>query len=82
MNSATTRFRTITQDYSIITPPKYDWEKSIYGNVNDIITEDAPFPCGYRVVMTTYVDANLCHDMITGRANHTFLESNTNRLLY
>ena len=68
MNSATTRFRTITPDYSIITPPEYDWAKSIYGDVNEIIPEDAPFPYGPRVVMTTYVDANLCHDMITGRA--------------
>ena len=68
MNSGTVRFRTIIPDYSIITVPNHDWTKSIYGDVDEIIPEDAPFPYGKKVVMTTYVDANLCHDMLTGRA--------------
>jgi len=29
---------------------------------------DAPEPKGNKVVLTTYVDANLCHDLITGRS--------------
>ena len=56
-------------DYSEIPiPDNNDRAKSIYGNVTEIIPEDAPRPLGPRVIMTTYVDANLCHDMVTGRA--------------
>ena len=30
--------------------------------------QDAPKPLGKRVVLTTYVDANLYHDLISGRS--------------
>jgi hypothetical protein len=36
--------------------------------VKEEIARDAPLPRGKPVVMTSYVDANLYHDMLTGRS--------------
>ena len=41
---------------------------SVYGNVEELIPDDIPEPLGYNVVLTSYVDANLYHDMITGHS--------------
>ena len=41
---------------------------TVYGNVKEQIPHDAPEPLGKEVITTTYEDANLCHDMLTGRA--------------
>ena len=40
----------------------------MYGDVKELIPHDAPEPLGKRVVQTTYVDANLMHDLLTGRS--------------
>jgi hypothetical protein len=32
------------------------------------LPQDAPKPCGKHVALTHYVDANLMHDVITGRS--------------
>ena len=53
MNGAAIRFRTITPNYSAIDIPDYNWTKSIYGDVDEIIPEDAPSPYGNKVIMTT-----------------------------
>ena len=47
---------------------EYDWEKSIYGNVKELIPTDAPKPYGKYVTATHYVDANLMHCLLTGRS--------------
>ena len=60
--------RTSIPDYSSLPKDKYDWQQSIYGNVHEIIPDDIPEPLGPEVVITTYVDANLCHDMTTGKS--------------
>ena len=65
MKHASLRFRTGLPDYSAIDVPEYGWEKSIYGDIEEAIPEDCPVPKGNPVVLTSYVDANLCHDMIT-----------------
>jgi hypothetical protein len=36
--------------------------------VKELIPDDMPKPLGKKVVTTTYVDANLYHDVLTGRA--------------
>ena len=46
--------------------PEYGWEKSIDGDIEKAIPEDCPVPKGNPVILTSYVDANLCHDMLTG----------------
>jgi hypothetical protein len=62
------RFRTELPDYSGIPVPDNQWAKSIYGDCKEQVPEDAPRPLGKPVIMTTYVDANLCHDMTTGKS--------------
>ena len=74
MKHGTICFQVDVPDYSDVPLPDNNWAKTIYGNVREIIPEDAPRPLGPSVVMTTYVDANLCHDLTsTGRAVTGFL---------
>jgi len=42
--------------------------ESVYGNVQELIPHDAPKPLGNYVRITHYVNANLYHDYVTGRA--------------
>jgi len=58
--------RTNEPDYSNI--QGIDWEHSVYSHVSELIPDDAPLLLGKPVVMTTYIDANLYHDLITGHA--------------
>ena len=62
------RIRTGIPDYSHLKDVEYDWMYSVYGNVKEQIPHDIPEPLGKPVVTTTFKDANLYHDMITGRA--------------
>ena len=68
MNDAKIRIRTEEPDYSAINVPRYDWAKSIYGEVIEEIPKDIPEPLGKYVQLTHYVDANLFHDKLTGRS--------------
>ena len=68
MNQATIRIRVDEPDYSDIPDQDFDWMYSVYGNVTEYLPDDLPKPLGNPVVMTTYVDANLFHDMTTGRS--------------
>ena len=47
---------------------EYDWEYSVYGKVEEQIPSDAPTPLGKEVITITFLDANLYHDLLTGRA--------------
>jgi hypothetical protein len=63
------RFRVDEPDYSGI--PKmqeYDWKHSVYGNPTKDIPTDAPPPLGEQIVLTHYFDANLMHDVLSGKA--------------
>ena len=62
------RIRTGIPDYSDLPDHQYDWTKTVYGNVTELLPDNMPVPLGKPVVLTTYVDANLHHDMVTGRA--------------
>jgi hypothetical protein len=62
------RVRTGEPDYSDIEEVEYDWAYSVYGDVKEMLPDDMPTPLGKPVVTTTYVDANLYHDLVTGRA--------------
>ena len=68
MRHGVIRVRTDKPDYSDIPKPAHDWLNSIYGNVKEVIPSDAPVPLGEPITLTTYVDANLFHDMLTGRS--------------
>jgi hypothetical protein len=49
-------------------PRANDWEYAVYGCVTEELPTDMPVPRGHAVCMTTFVDANLNHDLTTGRA--------------
>ena len=68
MKHGSIRFRTGIPDYSDLHYIRQDWEKSVYGDVKEAIPHDAPEALGLPVVLTHYVDANLYHDMLTGRS--------------
>ena len=55
-------------DYSAL--PDYDqsWLHSAYGDAKESLPDTCPKPRGKSVCTTTYKDANLYHDMATGRA--------------
>ena len=62
------RVRTDKPDYSELPDTMYDWMYMVYENVRENIPIDTPKPAGNNFILTTYVDANLYHDYITGRA--------------
>ena len=49
--------------------PELEYDSTrIYGNVLEEIPKDAPEPLGKSVSTATFLDANLLHDLITGRS--------------
>ena len=66
--TAALRVRTGEPDYDHLPKEEYNWMHSVYGDVKENLPDDAPTPLGKPVTITTYVDANLYHDLITGRA--------------
>jgi Reverse transcriptase (RNA-dependent DNA polymerase) len=62
------RIRTEEPDYSDIPDPEHDWAKTVYGDATEVKPHDAPEPLGRFVTLTHYVDANLMHDVSTGRS--------------
>ena len=68
MRNATVRIRTGLPDYSDIPEAAHLWDKSIYRGAKELIPEDIPEPLGKPVICTAYVDANLYHDLLTGRS--------------
>ena len=61
------RFRTEEPNYMHLLELEYDWTR-IYGNVIELIPKDGLEPLGKSVTTTTFLDANLLHDLITGRS--------------
>ena len=68
MKEAKIRFRADKPDYSDLVEPDVSWAHTVYGDVKEIIPDDIPEPLGNDIILTTYFDANLYHDMVTGRA--------------
>jgi hypothetical protein len=66
---AAIRFRTgIPNHEAVEVPVTHDWEGSVYGREEEEIPEDMPTPRGKSMRITTYEDANLMHDLITGKS--------------
>ena len=68
MRNAVIRIRSDEPDYSDVPDIRYDWSRSVYGELTEVLPTDAPPPLGNYVTLTHYVDANLMHDVITGRS--------------
>jgi hypothetical protein len=47
---------------------EHDWSYSVHSNVCEMLPKDLPPVLGQCVILTQYVDANLYHDLIIGRA--------------
>jgi hypothetical protein len=62
------RVLTNEPDYSDGERIEYDWTKSVYGDVSEIIPRDTPPPLGGFVTLTHNQDANLYHDNFTGHS--------------
>ena len=60
-------FRTEEPNYMHLPELEYVWTR-IYANVVEDIPKDAPEPLGKSVTTTTFLDANLLHDLITGKS--------------
>jgi hypothetical protein len=68
MRHATIRFRTHEPDYSDLPNVEHKWDASVYGDVEEELPYKAPPPLGKQVILTHYVDANLYHNVLTGRS--------------
>jgi hypothetical protein len=55
-------------------PVKYDWMETIYGCEPMEEDDRAPPPKGKSVRCSSFVDANLMHDLVTGRSASGILE--------
>ena len=71
------RFRTGIPDWEAVfgdEPIQYDWMETVYGRPPEPTDANAPPPKGKPVRLTTFVDANLMHDVVTGRSCTGILE--------
>ena len=62
------RYRTKEPDYSHLPKQAHEWTRTVYGNVKEEIPKDIPKPLGKRVITTTFLDANIFHDIVTGKS--------------
>jgi hypothetical protein len=60
-------------DYSDYQDQEYDWSSSVYGDVKEIIPTDIPELKEKYVTLSHSFDANLYHDMVTGRSVNAIL---------
>jgi hypothetical protein len=67
MRFASIRVRTEEPDFSDIPDPEYDWAYTVYGNSKELLPKDAPEPLGKYVTLSHYVDANLMHNITSGK---------------
>ncbi len=63
------RFRVDEPDIGEIPPiPPFEWKYTPYGTPKEDIPQDAPTPRGKRIILTHYFDANLMHDILSGKS--------------
>ncbi len=68
MKHATMRFQTEEPDFFTLPDQQFDWAYTVYGYIEEVLPHDMPPPLGKFVTLTHYMDANLYHNMITGRS--------------
>ena len=84
---AALRHRAKCPDCSHLKPQACDWDATPHGDIHEETPADAPEPLGLPAITTSWVDANLCHDFITGRAvtgtvhavNQTIIDSHSKK---
>jgi len=67
---AVIRFRTGIPQHEALygDPTRHEWMYTVYGRASEDMPTNAPVPKGKPVRTTTFVDANLMHDLTTGRS--------------
>ena len=77
-------YRTKEPEYSHLPNQQYEWTRTVYGNVKVELPKDIPKPLGKRVVTTTFLDANLLHNIVTGKSvtAELHLSTHPNRLVF
>jgi len=70
MKHAAIRIHTEEPNFSALPGQQFDWAYTVYGHLGEILTHDMSTPLGRFVTLMHYVDANLYHDLITGRSLH------------
>jgi hypothetical protein len=68
MRFVTIRVRIDEPDFSDIPDPEYDWAYTVYSKTKELLPKDAPVPLGKYVTLSHYVDANLMHNIISGKS--------------
>ena len=68
MRDGAIRYRVERPDLSQLPVDKYEWDNTVYGDIKEEIPSDVPKPLGKTVDTISYVDANLLHDLISGKA--------------
>jgi hypothetical protein len=67
-SSAAVRVRTSQPVLDDLPNQDFDWCHTVYGKLEELLPRDAPKPLGTMVTRVTFMDANLYHDMLTGRS--------------
>jgi hypothetical protein len=67
-SSAAIRIRTNEPQFNELPAHDFDWCHILYGEVKEQLPKDAPKPLGKPATTVTYMDANLYHDLLTGRS--------------
>ena len=68
MRDGAIRDQTARPDLSHLPIDRYSWDNSVYCDVKEDITNDIPEAKGNTVDTITYLDANLLHDVISGKS--------------
>ena len=68
MRHGVIRIMTDELDFSMFKQGQYNWAYTVYHGAAEELPDDAPRPLGKRVIVSSYVDANLYHDLISGKA--------------
>ena len=66
--TAAIRIRTEEPDLSAFPEPTQEWDQSVYDSPTEELPKDAPTPLGKFVQLAHYVDANLMHNVLTGKS--------------
>ena len=63
------KFRTEEREMSHFdNKTNFNWSKTVYGDHSEELLINAPKPLGKMVTLTHYFDANLMHDVLSGKA--------------
>ena len=68
MRNSCIQIRTEENNYSALPDHKFDWKYYLYGEIKELLPDDAPTPLGNYVSLTHYVDSSLLHDQLDGNS--------------